>query len=63
MSHRCFATFRLAVATLTFSASCLALVGCSSKDTPPITELTEEHKQQIQELNKQRVDEWGKPVK
>lgn len=63
MSHRRFAAFRLAVATLTLSASCFALLGCSSKEVPAKTELTEQDKQQIEELNKQRVDEWGKPVK
>jgi hypothetical protein len=39
------------------------MTGCGGKDIPAKTELTDQDKQQIEELNKQRVDEWGKPVK
>lgn len=40
-----------------------ALSGCGEKDIGPKTELTDEHKEQLKELNQQRVDEWGKKVK
>lgn len=47
---------------------CTAIVvavftGCGNKDIPAKTELTDKDKQQIEELNKQRLDEWGKPIK
>ena len=43
-----------------------SVVGCGGggDDTGPKTgDLTEEQKKQIEELNNQRVDEWGKKVK
>lgn len=40
-----------------------AITGCGGKDVPAKTVLTDQDKQQIEELNKQRLDEWGKPIK
>jgi len=40
-----------------------AISGCGSKDVPAKTEFTDQDKKQIEELNKQRVDEWGNKVK
>lgn len=41
-----------------------AVTGCSGgKDAPAKTSFDEKDKQQIEELNKQRVDEWGRKVK
>jgi hypothetical protein len=38
----------------------LAICGCGNEvRNEPITDLTEEHKKQIEELNKQRAQEWG----
>jgi hypothetical protein len=33
--------------------------GCGDAPTGPKTELTDEEKQQVQELNEQRNKEWG----
>jgi predicted small lipoprotein YifL len=41
----------------------MSITGCGEKDVGPIQTPTEEHKQQIEELNQQRVDEWGNKVK
>jgi hypothetical protein len=40
----------------------IAASGCGEQPTAPKTaaELTEQEKQQLRELNEQRVDEWGK---
>ena len=38
----------------------LALAGCGGKPPQPKTDLNEEEKQQVRELNEQRMDEWGK---
>jgi hypothetical protein len=38
-----------------------AFAGCSGPDTKPIPEA--EQQKQIQELNQQRVDEWGNKAK
>lgn len=45
------------------AVACLP-IGCGSQPdfTPPKTELTEEEKQQIKELNEQRQSEWGPPA-
>lgn len=40
-------------------ALALAVGGCGEKKPEPILDLTEEHKQQLEELNKQRAAEWG----
>ena len=40
-----------------------SLTGCGGKDVPAKTELTDKDKQQIEQLNQQRVDEWGRKVK
>jgi hypothetical protein len=49
---------RLAIfAIVVFGAS--ILTGCGEKDGAPITEFTDEHKKQQQELMQQRTDEWG----
>jgi hypothetical protein len=40
-----------------------SFLGCGGKDVPAKTEFTEEDKKQVEELNKQRVDEWGRKVK
>jgi hypothetical protein len=37
--------------------------GCGGSGEPKTGELTEEEKRQIEELNTQRVDEWGRKVK
>ena len=34
------------------------VLGCSAEKTAPITDLSEEHKQQLEELNEQRASEW-----
>lgn len=54
---RCFA---IGSALLILSA---LLLGCSGTDPAPKTELTDAEKQQIQQLNQQRVDEWGNKAK
>lgn len=44
----------------------LALGGCGGEKVAPAKsadELSEAEKQQVRELNEQRTDEWGKPVK
>lgn len=44
----------------------LAVSGCGGEKPAPAKtagELSEEEKQQVRELNEQRTDEWGKPVK
>jgi hypothetical protein len=38
----------------------LGLAGCGGKPPQPKTDLNEQEKQQVRELNEQRVDEWGK---
>jgi hypothetical protein len=38
-------------------------LGCGGKDVPAKTEFNDQDKKQIEELNKQRVDEWGRKVK
>jgi hypothetical protein len=40
-----------------------AIAGCGGKDIPAKTVFTDQEKQQVQELQKQRLDEWGKPIK
>jgi hypothetical protein len=56
--------FSLRLSACLFSLFCAAaIVGCGSKDVPAKTVLTDQDKQQIEELNKQRLDEWGKPIK
>lgn len=37
--------------------------GCGDSAPAPKTDLNEQEKQQIRELNQQRVDEWGKRTK
>jgi hypothetical protein len=37
----------------------LTVVGCSASESTPRTSLSEEQKQQLQELDEQRQDEWG----
>lgn len=56
-------SLRLFVICALAASSICVTAGCGSKDVPAKTELTDKDKQQIEELNKQRVDEWGKPVK
>lgn len=44
----------------------LAFTGCGGEKPAPVKtaeELSEQEKQQVRELNEQRTDEWGKPVK
>ena len=42
-------------------AAALGAGGCGSEEEPkPKLELTEEEKKQVEELNEQRMDEWGK---
>ena len=42
-------------------AAALGAGGCGSEEElKPKVELTEEEKKQVEELNQQRVDEWGK---
>ena len=36
------------------------MVGCGGKPPQPKTDLNEQEKQQVRELNQQRADEWGK---
>jgi hypothetical protein len=60
MSHR-FSFPWSASALAVFCAA--AITGCGGKDVPAKTVLTDQDKQQIEELNKQRLDEWGKPIK
>jgi hypothetical protein len=38
----------------------LVLAGCGGSAPQPKTDLNEQEKQQVRELNEQRVDEWGK---
>lgn len=44
---------RLAVLALVLAA------GCGEEKSVPKTDLTEEEKKQLEELNEQRLDEWG----
>jgi len=37
----------------------LLLAGCGEKDVGPKTELNDKEKEQLKELQQQRVDEWG----
>jgi hypothetical protein len=54
---------RRAAYLLFAASSCLFAGGCGEKTIPAKTEFTEQDKQQLQELQQQRLDEWGKPVK
>ena len=56
-------SLRLFVCPVFVAAVLAVMTGCGGKDIPAKTELSDQDKQQIEELNKQRVDEWGKPVK
>ncbi len=47
------------VARLLLVLSALLISGCGKDTTEPITDLTDEQKKQVQELNEQRADEWG----
>jgi hypothetical protein len=38
----------------------LTVVGCSASTSTPTTLSEEEQQKQLQELNEQRQDEWGK---
>lgn len=48
------AFLRLAAGTV------LLFAGCGGKPPQPKTDLNEQEKQQVRELNEQRMDEWGK---
>lgn len=37
----------------------VTVTGCGSDESKPKTEFTDAEKQQIQQLNQQRADEWG----
>jgi hypothetical protein len=37
----------------------LASSGCGEKSAPPKTDLSEQEKEQIKDLNEQRTQEWG----
>ena len=41
-------------------AAALSAGGCGEEVTQPKVDLTEEEKKQVEELNQQRLDEWGK---
>jgi hypothetical protein len=41
----------------------LLVAGCGEEKSVPKTDLTEEEKKQLEELNEQRLDEWGQKVK
>jgi hypothetical protein len=38
----------------------LLVCGCGESAPQPKTDLNEQEKQQVRELNQQRMDEWGK---
>jgi hypothetical protein len=38
----------------------LMAAGCGGSSSQPKTDLSEQEKQQVRELNEQRMDEWGK---
>jgi len=38
----------------------LIAAGCGGSPPQPKTDLSEQEKQQVRELNEQRMDEWGK---
>lgn len=44
----------VALGTLLFAC------GCGGSPPAPKTDLNEQEKQQVRELNEQRLDEWGK---
>ena len=48
---------RLAMLALAVAA------GCGEQKSVPKTDLTEEEKKQLEELNEQRLDEWGQKQK
>jgi hypothetical protein len=58
MHQRTSLRLALAIAFVTIS-----LVGCGEKDVPAKTELTSEEVKQVEELNQQRTDEWGKKAR
>jgi hypothetical protein len=55
----------IAVLLRAFTAiSVLLIVGCSGESsTPPKTDLSEQEKEQIKDLNQQRAQEWGSKKK
>jgi hypothetical protein len=38
----------------------LVIAGCGGSSPQPKTDLNEQEKQQVRELNEQRADEWGR---
>jgi hypothetical protein len=53
----------LHAARLLIVAGALAIGGCGEKKSEPITDLNAEQQKQVQELNEQRLDEWGRRKK
>jgi hypothetical protein len=49
-----------AAARLLVVTAVLAMAGCGEPESKPIRDLSDEHKKQLQELNEQRTDEWGR---
>ena len=46
-----------------FILSLAATAGCDTAERGPKTDLTDAQKQELIELDQQRKDEWGNPVK
>jgi hypothetical protein len=60
---KCFPDIAVFLRALTIS-SVLLTAGCGGEpSTPPKTDLSEQEKEQIKDLNQQRAQEWGSKKK